>query len=212
MHKQKSFAPNGGDDGTVSDLRRIVRINEEIKTIVATAFQINLMALNAIFLAKRAGQSALGFGVLSDELRRFARDLDRNMTELRSITFGLVAGVTAMMRRRRMERILERADRQSGGCVRAALAAMHSAGTARIERDAEDMKATRRLLQRQLDDTVQLVELGSVLARSARIEAAYGGRYSIPLTQVSAEFDNIIDVTLGSIAALRRQHFTGSVP
>ena len=45
------------------ELARIVRVNEEIKAIVATAFRINLMALNAIFLAKRAGNAALGFGV-----------------------------------------------------------------------------------------------------------------------------------------------------
>jgi len=45
--------------GTGRELRRIVRINEEIKSVVATAFKINLMAMNAIFLAKRAGQAAL---------------------------------------------------------------------------------------------------------------------------------------------------------
>jgi hypothetical protein len=43
------------------ELARIVRVNEEIKAIVSTAFRINLMALNAIFLAKRAGNAALGF-------------------------------------------------------------------------------------------------------------------------------------------------------
>ena len=48
------------------ELAGIVRVNEEIKAIVATAFRINLMALNAIFLAKRAGNAALGFGVLSN--------------------------------------------------------------------------------------------------------------------------------------------------
>jgi len=53
---------------TGRELRRIVRTNEEIKSVVATAFKINLMAMNAIFLAKRAGQTALGFGVLSNEL------------------------------------------------------------------------------------------------------------------------------------------------
>lgn len=36
------------------DLLRIVRINEEIKSVVNVAFKINIMALNAIFLAKRA--------------------------------------------------------------------------------------------------------------------------------------------------------------
>ena len=39
------------------ELAGIVLVNEEIKAIVATAFRINLMALNAIFLAKRAGKN-----------------------------------------------------------------------------------------------------------------------------------------------------------
>jgi len=34
-------------------LRRIVHINEERKSVVATAFKVNLMAMNAISLAKR---------------------------------------------------------------------------------------------------------------------------------------------------------------
>ena len=67
------------NDNAGQELRRIVRISEEIKRVVATAFKINLMAMNAIFLAKRAGQSALGFGVLSNDLRRFATDLPTQM-------------------------------------------------------------------------------------------------------------------------------------
>lgn len=76
---------------TGRELRRIVHINEEIKSVVATAFKINLMAMNAIFLAKRAGQTALGFGVLSNELRRFATDLQKQMSLLREMTYGSVA-------------------------------------------------------------------------------------------------------------------------
>ena len=47
------------DAGAGADLLRIVRINEEIKSVVGIAFRINIMALNAIFLAKRAGTTAL---------------------------------------------------------------------------------------------------------------------------------------------------------
>ena len=57
--------------GAALDLLRIVRINEEIKRVVSVAFKINIMALNAIFPAKRAGNAALGFGVPSNELRVF---------------------------------------------------------------------------------------------------------------------------------------------
>lgn len=61
--------------GAGTDLLSIVRINEEIKRVVKVSFKINIMALNAIFLAKRAGTAALGFGVLSNELRVFSQDL-----------------------------------------------------------------------------------------------------------------------------------------
>jgi hypothetical protein len=202
MRTDRSGTLGRGNDGTASDLRRIVRINEEIKTIVATAFRINLMALNAIFLAKRAGQAALGFGVLSNELRGFAVALGDNMNELRRMTFSSVVAVTAMVKRARLERILECTDRQSDGKAQALLA------TRRRGCDADDMKRIQRELQQRLDDTARLIELGAILARSAKIEAAYGGTFSAPLTQVSTEFDSIIGLTLRSIDSLRKQHLT----
>ena len=103
----------GQDAG--GELRRIVRINEEIKSVVATAFKINLMAMNAIFLAKRAGQTALGFGVLSNELRRFATDLQQQMTVLREMTYGSVATVTGMVKQTQLNRVLERARAEAVG-------------------------------------------------------------------------------------------------
>ena len=38
-----------------SGLARAVALNEEIKRVIGVAFKANLMALNAILLAKRAG-------------------------------------------------------------------------------------------------------------------------------------------------------------
>ena len=103
---------------TGRELRRIVRTNEEIKSVVATAFKINLMAMNAIFLAKRAGQTALGFGVLSNELRRFAMDLQKQMSQLREMTYGSVTTVTALVKQARVNRVLERARKEgSNGMV-----------------------------------------------------------------------------------------------
>ena len=52
-----------------SELAGFVRLNEGIKGVVLIAFQINIMALNAILLSHRAGEVALGFGVISKELR-----------------------------------------------------------------------------------------------------------------------------------------------
>ena len=174
------------------ELRRIVRINEEIKKVVATAFKINLMAMNAIFLAKRAGQSALGFGVLSNELRRFAMDLQRQMEILRDATYGSVATVTTLVKQSRVDRVLERTRMlchgQGRNSVEQRIMARQSADDGHLRKVA----TLNRRLSQLIADTVQLVELGSVLARSAKIEAAYGGGFSSALMQVSSDFEQTI--------------------
>lgn len=191
---------------TGRELRRIVRTNEEIKSVVATAFKINLMAMNAIFLAKRAGQAALGFGVLSNELRRFAMDLQKQMTQLREMTYGSVSTVTALVKQAQLNRVLERARKESTGVGRKRIDEfMRTRHGLSIARQREQMAALNRRLNQMIADTAQLVELGSVLARSAKIEAAYGGPFSAALMQVSSDFERTIGEIMRSLENLRKQ-------
>lgn len=191
---------------TGRELRRIVRINEEIKTVVARAFKINLMAMNAIFLAKRAGQSALGFGVLSNELRRFAMDLQRQMGQLREMTYGSVATVTALVKQARLTNVLERARKESTGAGRGVIDEfMRGRHGLAYGRHREQIGALNRRLNQMIADTTQLVELGSVLARSAKIEAAYGGPFSAALMQVSSDFERTIGEIQHSLESLSKQ-------
>lgn len=190
---------------TGQELRRIVRINEEIKSVVATAFKINLMAMNAIFLAKRAGQSALGFGVLSNELRRFATDLQRQMEVLRETTYGSVSTVTALVKQSRVNRLLERTRAAAKGDGRAAVdRLLRSRHEETLGEGRNQIAALNRRLSQMIADTAQLVELGSVLARSAKIEAAYGGGFSGSLMQVSSDFEETIGEIQRSLETLTR--------
>lgn len=188
-------------------LRRIVRINEEIKAVVAAAFTINLMAMNAIFLAKRAGTSALGFGVLSNELRRFAIDLQQQMTLLSEMTYGSVSTITGLLKQARLNRVLEVTHTLSTGTGKAVIDNILHArlGMALADRQEQGIAANRRLSQ-MITDTAQLVELGSVLARSAKIEAAYGGGLAVPLTQVSSDFEQSIGEIQRSLEKLSKHH------
>ncbi len=201
------LARTRGDDGeaAAAELRRIIGINEEIKSIVATAFKINLMALNAIFLAKKAGRAALGFGVLSNELRGFSVQLGEQMTGLRQVTSGSVKLVTDLVKQARRIRLLERTDAQSQGRARAIL--LKVSGNGIQEAGGNELKALRLDLTRRLDDTWRLAELGAVLARSAKIEAAYGGAFSVPLMQVSTDFEKIIGAIKESLESLKK-HYT----
>lgn len=193
----------GQDSGR--ELRRIVRINEEIKVVVKTAYRINLMAMNAIFLAKRAGQSALGFGVLSNELRRFATDLEQQMIALGQATSGSVAIVTAMVKEARTVKVLERARAESSGVGREVIdeALRRRHGTTFTER-LDHVAALNRNLAMMIETTAGLVEMGGVLARSAKIEAAYGGGFSQSLKQVSSDFEGTIGEIRKSLDSLKK--------
>ena len=193
------------------ELRRIVRINEEIKTVVKTAYRINLMAMNAIFLAKRAGQSALGFGVLSNELRRFASDLEQQMIALGQATSGSVITVTAMVKDARISNILERAQAQSDGIGREIIDGVlrHRRTTTLFDR-RDQVAALNRNLAMMIESTASLVEMGGVLARSAKIEAAYGGGFSQSLKQVLSDFEGTIGEirkSLDSLSKFQRREF-----
>lgn len=202
---------NGTERDGGRQLRRIVRINEEIKTVVAAAFTINLMAMNAIFLAKRAGTSALGFGVLSNELRRFAIDLQQQMTMLSEMTYGSVSTVTALLKQARQNRVLDNTHELSSGIGKAMIENILRTrlGAALACRQEQSNVVNRRLSQ-MITDTAQLVELGSVLARSAKIEAAYGGALSVPLTQVSSDFEQSISEIQRSLEKLSKHHIEES--
>ena len=193
----------GSDSGR--ELRRIVQINEVIKTVVRTAYRINLMAMNAIFLAKRAGQSALGFGVLSNELRRFAGDLEQQMIALGQATNSSVVTVTATVKDARTVKVLERARAQSDGAGRAIIDEIlrRRHGAASADR-LEQVSAFNRNLAMMIDSTAGLVEMGGVLARSAKIEAAYGGGFSQSLKQVSSDFEGTIDEIRTSLGSLNK--------
>ena len=186
------------------ELAGIVLVNEEIKAIVATAFRINLMALNAIFLAKRAGNAALGFGVLSNELRRFAQDLTRRMSSLRDMTSGSVGSVTGVVQQQRSTAILAEAIRLSGEGVPGVREA-RKRGALRLAEQQASLRALDLRLRAAVEETQQLVELGGVLARSAKIEAAYGGGFSPALMQVSTDFAEVIAQIKRSLEVLGKE-------
>lgn len=191
--------------GAGLDLLHIVRINEEIKAVVAVAFKINIMALNAIFLAKRAGTAALGFGVLSNELRTFSGQLRETMLALNGLIHAAVEEVSFLLRDLRYTDILRRAVAASAErtCAQAALESRE----ARTQLAQERLATLRRRLRLAIEDASRLVEMGGVLAKSAKIEAAYGASFAGSLSQVSGEFDGIVEEISASIGALRKSSF-----
>lgn len=190
----------------LTPLHRSVAINEDIKTIVVIAFRINVMAINAILIARRAGASCRGFGVVSGELRNLSQQLREAMFDLRQMTYELVGIATTMAKSQRSINALEAVLKQVQGTSSAAAI---MAGLTRQRQQAaghaHTQKQVRSQLLQRLDDAAQLGEMGTVLASVAKIEAAYGGGFSESLTHVSQEFSVTIGEILSCLATLRRQ-------
>ena len=79
-----------------SDLHRVVKANEDIKKVIRISSGVNLVALNAMLIAKRSGEKSRGFAVVSSELRVFSRKLEGAMTGLGALIFELVRDAAAM--------------------------------------------------------------------------------------------------------------------
>jgi methyl-accepting chemotaxis protein len=205
MTDQLPATPRSEPKGAALDLLHIARINEEIKSVVAVAFKINIMALNAIFLAKRAGTAARGFGVLSNELRSFSSQLRETMLSFNSLIHGSVEEVSMLLQESRYNQVLSATAVGVSSSSR-----LHAVMERRNQRTAEcrsRLSTVRRSLRMSIDDGCRLVELGGVLAKSAKIEAAYGAGFSASLSQVSGEFDGVVEEIRVSLDTLRRSSF-----
>ena len=202
LHTVPVDASVSAPQGSGVDLSRIVRMNEEIKSVVKVAFRINIMAMNAIFLAKRAGSAALGFGVLSNELRGFSQDLRAQMQILSELVHSSVQVVSELLQDLRHTRLLHAAAELSGHCQYTGdvIKRRQHIGESHMDR----LTGLRRELNSALEDAFRLVDLGGVLAKSAKIEAAYGQGFAASLTQVSGEFDGIVEEIRNSLESLRK--------
>lgn len=171
-------------------LSRIVNINEEIKAVVQAARRVDTLALNAIVLARQAGTAARGFGEISVQLREYSTSLRTSMQRLTLRTGGMVGAVAGLLKRARTGAILQRAAQGSCGpvlrpaCVRA---------EEQVRLDDAALAQRQRELLLDLDEANRLAELGRVLARNARVEAAHGAEFARALALVSDEFGQVVD-------------------
>ena len=182
----------------VSALQQSVLIHEEVKVVVVSCFEINLMGLNAIILAKKAGVHARGFGVISGELRSLSLALQAEMHRLGLLAQELLnLATTRLQAERRLARLSD--------------AAAFSAEVAELLAPAMEKTRSKMVVFKGgskfgecLDDAYQTCTFGLVLARSARIESAYSGELRTILAELSEEFAQKITMVLPRLDALRQ--------
>jgi hypothetical protein len=186
------------------ELGRIVRINGEIRSVVRIAFSTSVMALNALVMARKAGQLALGFGVLSNEIRVFSRSLDGCMKRMKLLNDRSVETVSLLLKLQGRLRVFQLAS-----AAITASKADPSLIVGVLHRQEEQIDSCRSQLQKltkdlraTLSDASTLLLMGAMLAQGAKIEAVYGGEHAQALSQVAAEFGVTVDRIVASVATL----------
>lgn len=195
---EKDDVPSGSSPAAM--LGRVVLVNEDIKQVVRSAFRINLMALNAILMARRAG-SAAGFGVVAREMRELSEALVHSMRALRALSDELLYAVTYVMRHARIERILERAA-ASGSSAQGNLREVLRATAARridLERRVAGQCAA---LATDVRSAVEISRVADSLAHMAKIEASWASDHRAGLNTVSEELTRSLRGILPLLHAL----------
>ena len=100
-----------------SDLALSVSINHGLKQVIDISHQINLVAMNAILVAKRAGQQSSGFKVVAMELRVFSQKMEEMMSRLGEMIFHLVKRIADLRKLQRNVHLLGSAIKKSAAAA-----------------------------------------------------------------------------------------------
>lgn len=168
----------------VSELSLIAAVNETIKLAIHASEGISLIAINANLTAGRAGSRAAGFGVVAGELRRYSERMAADMTGWANVIYGVVRETAQGRRLAHALYKLQETGRLSPKAQAALAAALERSRWALDESTQRNSVRVRELLGR-IDRTEKQYTTGEMIARSALIEAAYGGSMEPVLRQVA---------------------------
>lgn len=187
-----------------SDLCRMVRINEEIKKVMAITDEVNLTALNAKFMAHKSGGKAVGFGVVSTELRQFSKKLEHHMEVLEKLVFGMIGRVACVGKQSRLQGHLARAMNQcSGDRLKRRMEAVLEPKQDELDRIGFTVRREYIGLRMEVARAFKLGRMGATFAQRAKVEAVYGSDLSQALTQVSNQVEGAVDRTLQILKNIR---------
>lgn len=167
-----------------TELSLIAAVNESVKEAIAVSQSIDLIAINASLIAGRAGSRAAGFCVVATELRRYSESMAADMRRWSNLIEGVVH-VTAQGRRQAhiLYKLQDTAKRSEKAGAAIAAACEHGRCTLdeTTVQTSDEVKALLDLIHRSEKQHLT----GGMIARSALIEAAYGGTMEVVLRQIA---------------------------
>jgi hypothetical protein len=182
-----------------SELVRAAAVSAQIQHIHRRSFLMQLHATNAMVITRSRGIAVPGFEAVSHQMKDLSRELVACLAVLRAATVRWVSGVSRRVAHDRQVAMLEQAT--------AALPKPSATLTAILDRlraVTPSESALHELLV-TLDDARRLAATGCVLARTAKLEAVYGGTLRDALSEAAAAFTELADSVDTSVRAIARR-------
>lgn len=168
----------------------IVSISNEVRFVLDTTREVNLAAQNASLAARRAG-NVRGFQAVSSALKAFSQELAHDMSRMSAEILAIAEVVSMDYRLRRFSRYFSSivADSAQGELLDQTLEGVgrHRSGV------MNELDGRLSRLGPTLERSLRLCSKGRALARSATIEAAYGGESENMLKNVAHAIERTIE-------------------
>jgi hypothetical protein len=200
MQSMAESAISACGDGR-SSLQEVMTMNEYIKRVIRISRELDMAALNAILMARRADGGAAGFRVAAAELRVFGARLGQDMAQLGALIYELVGRSAALLKQERRLALIERTGVLDGG--RSLPADLLDRKRGEIQSVRAAVEGNKYGLVRRLDHAHRLCDLGRSLSRNAAVEATYAGAMTPLLTQVSSRAGAAVDEVVSILGPMR---------
>lgn len=188
---------------TRTDLNRMAAVSDQIRHLANQGLRMQLHATNARVMTRSTTTRVPGFEVVSEQMRQLSRELQACLADLRAATVRWLRIVSHQLVRDREIATLVRAAAVSpvaDDAVQPVLAAL-----ARTGDDEGAAVAARRAFTAVLDEARRLAATGCVIARTAKLEATYGGDLAVPLAEAATEFTVLADCVDEAVRTIARR-------
>ncbi|MCE9572673.1 MAG: hypothetical protein K8W52_05910 [Deltaproteobacteria bacterium] len=188
---------------STNDLGRAVEISEDLKRLGIDAFLMRLEATNAIIRTRSRGVNVPGFEAVAEQMGHLSRDLSACVAQLRVRIVPWIRAVSAGLSLERELGTLALAAAAAPHAQAMITAVMRPLEAERLSRD--DAERARRELAASLDDARDLAATGCVVARTAKLEATYGGALADALAETAAAFTTLADAVDEAVRSIARR-------
>lgn len=182
-------------------LTHTVSINENLKQVIAMSHEINMVAINALLVSRRAGDQSAGFRVVVLELRAFSEKVNHVMDHLWELIFRLVRSSAELLKQEKKITLLQQTVNLCQVAPEALLRHLHKLQASHKQVQASNQVQWQQLVA-QVQHSLPLCRSAAMLSNNGRIEATYGDKMLTEMLQISRQIDEVISRIIAQLNQL----------